>query len=100
MAAPPQPEEREGTAPPPEPVPAPADLVGDVPAVAEGTRPTKAERTEKEAEGDTALSFSEEQVAIGRRVEVEFADLGGGLALPRFRLADEPPEGEPWHFPG
>lgn len=41
---------------------------------------------------------SEDQVAIGKRVEVEFADLGGGLALPRFRLSDEPPEHEPWRF--
>lgn len=42
----------------------------------------------------------EENAAIGKRVAVEFADLGGGLALPRFRLADEPPESEPWRFPG
>jgi uncharacterized OB-fold protein len=42
----------------------------------------------------------EEHVAIGKRVEVEFADLGEGLALPRFRLTDEPPEGTPWHYPG
>ena len=42
----------------------------------------------------------EENVAIGKRVTVDFADLGGGLALPRFRLTDEPPEGEPWRFPG
>ena len=43
---------------------------------------------------------AEEDVAIGARVEVEFADLGDGLALPRFRLSDEPPEGELWRFPG
>ena len=43
---------------------------------------------------------SEEAVAIGLRVEVEFADLGDGLALPRFRLSDEQPEHEPWSFPG
>ena len=65
VAAPPQPGEREETAPPLEPTPAPADLVGDVPALADGTRPTKTERTEKQAEGDAALSLSEEQVAIG-----------------------------------
>ena len=39
-----------------------------------------------------------ERVAIGARVEVEFADLGDGLALPRFTLSDEPPEGELWRF--
>ena len=43
---------------------------------------------------------SQENVAIGLRVEVEFADLGDGLALPRFRLSDETPEHEPWSFPG
>lgn len=41
----------------------------------------------------------EARVAIGLRVEVEFANLGDGLALPRFRLSDEPPEHDPWHFP-
>ncbi|MEE8421975.1 MAG: OB-fold domain-containing protein [Dehalococcoidia bacterium] len=50
-----------------------------------------------DADGD---SVSEEAVAIGLRVEVEFADLGDGLALPRFRLTDEDPEHEPWSFPG
>ncbi len=43
---------------------------------------------------------SQENVAIGLRVEVEFADLGDGLALPRFRLSDEAPEHEPWSFAG
>ncbi len=42
----------------------------------------------------------QENVAIGLRVEVEFADLGDGLALPRFRLSAEAPEHEPWSFPG
>lgn len=42
----------------------------------------------------------EDHVAIGKRVAVEFADLGNGLALPRFRLSDEPPEHEPWSYPG
>lgn len=41
---------------------------------------------------------SEDAVAIGKRVEVTFADLGDGLALPRFRLSDEPPEHEPWRL--
>lgn len=43
---------------------------------------------------------AEDRVAIGKRVEVEFADLGGGLALPRFRLTDEPPESPLWRYPG
>ncbi|MEE8421287.1 MAG: OB-fold domain-containing protein [Dehalococcoidia bacterium] len=42
---------------------------------------------------------SEQNVAIGARVEAEFADLGDGLGLPRFRLSDEPPEHELWQFP-
>ena len=42
----------------------------------------------------------EERVAIGLRVEVEFADLGDGLALPRFRLSSEPPESPPWRYAG
>ena len=41
-----------------------------------------------------------ERVAIGARVEVEFADLGDGLGLPRFVLSDEPPEGELWRYEG
>ena len=43
---------------------------------------------------------SQESVAIGLRVEVEFADLGDGLELPRFRLSDEAPEHDPWSFAG
>jgi len=42
----------------------------------------------------------EERVAIGARVEVAFADLGDGLALPLFRLSDEPPEHALWRYPG
>jgi hypothetical protein len=33
-------------------------------------------------------------------VQVDFADLGDGLGLPRFRLADEPAEHPVWRFPG
>ena len=40
-----------------------------------------------------------EKVAINARVEVEFADLGDGLALPRFRLSDDVPEHELWRLP-
>jgi uncharacterized OB-fold protein len=42
----------------------------------------------------------QEELAIGARVEVEFADLGDGLALPRFRLAaEQPAEPELWRYP-
>ena len=40
----------------------------------------------------------EENLAIGKRVEVTMADLGDGWALPLFRLSDENPEREPWQF--
>ena len=33
----------------------------------------------------------EENVAIGKRVEVTFTELGDGWALPQFTLSDEPP---------
>jgi uncharacterized OB-fold protein len=49
-----------------------------------------------DAEGNPA---PEESCAIGVRVEVEFADLGDDLALPRFRLASEQPgAGEVWRY--
>ncbi len=41
----------------------------------------------------------EENVAIGRRVEVVFQDLENGLTLPQFRLSGEPPQGEVWRYP-
>jgi uncharacterized protein len=40
----------------------------------------------------------EERTGIGLRVEVDFADLGDGLGLPRFRLADEPAEHPVWQY--
>jgi uncharacterized protein len=43
---------------------------------------------------------AEEHAGIGLRVQVDFADLGDGLGLPRFRLADEPAEHPVWRFPG
>ena len=42
---------------------------------------------------------SEENVAIGKRVQVTFMDLEDGLTLPQFALSDEPPEGEVWRYP-
>lgn len=41
----------------------------------------------------------ESQVAIGRRVQVTFTDLADHLALPQFRLTDEPPQGRVWRLP-
>ena len=41
----------------------------------------------------------EERVAIGARVEVDFANLGDGLGLPRFRLSGEEANSEVWSFP-
>ena len=41
----------------------------------------------------------EENVAIGKRVDVMFVDLDCGLTLPQFRLVDEPPEGPVWRYP-
>ena len=42
----------------------------------------------------------EERVAIGSRVRVLFQELSPGFALPQFTLADEPPVGRVWRFPG
>jgi uncharacterized OB-fold protein len=41
----------------------------------------------------------EEQVAIGKRVEVVFQKLSEELTLPQFALSNEPPAGPVWHFP-
>ena len=41
----------------------------------------------------------EEQVAIGKRVEVVFQQLSEEFTLPQFALSHEPPEGPVWHFP-
>ena len=38
----------------------------------------------------------EENVAVGKRVEVAFVDLDSGLTLPQFRLSGEPPLGPVW----
>ncbi len=42
---------------------------------------------------------AEENVAIGSRVRVVFAEQEDGLALPQFTLTDDPPEGEVWRYP-
>ncbi|MCH7606853.1 MAG: hypothetical protein IH962_06830 [Chloroflexi bacterium] len=38
----------------------------------------------------------EENVAIGKRVEVVFFDGEDGFSLPQFRLSGEPPQGQVW----
>lgn len=43
---------------------------------------------------------TEQNVAIGKRVQVVFQDLADQLALPQFMLSDEPPTGPVWRFPG
>ena len=48
---------------------------------------------------DPTAAEDEEQVAIGKRVEVCFLDVDESMALPQFRLTDEPPEVEPWRAP-
>jgi hypothetical protein len=49
---------------------------------------------------DPTRPEDEAEVAIGRRVEVCFVDLSDDMALPQFRLSNEPPEYEPWRAPG
>ena len=40
----------------------------------------------------------EENVAIGKRVEVVFVDVSDEFTIPQFRLSDEPPPGPIWQF--
>ena len=42
----------------------------------------------------------EENVAIGKRVEITFLDLENGLSIPMWKLSDEAPRGEVWRYPG
>ena len=42
---------------------------------------------------------AEENVAIGKRVEVAFLDTNDGLSLPQFKLSNEAPQGEVWRYP-
>ena len=41
----------------------------------------------------------EENVAIGKRVEVTFTDTEEGFTLPQFKLSDEPAQGPVWRYP-
>lgn len=47
---------------------------------------------------DAGAAEKEENVGIGKRVEVTFFELGDGLGLPQFKLSDEPPAGSVWQF--
>src|SRR5262245_36324206 len=49
---------------------------------------------------DNAAPEAEENVAIGKRVEVVFLDVDENMALPQFVLSNEPPEVTPWRAPG
>ena len=40
----------------------------------------------------------EENVAIGKRVEIVFMDVAPDFSLPQFRLSSEPPHGPVWQF--
>ena len=42
---------------------------------------------------------AEDNVAIGKRVEVAFLDTEDGLSLPQFKLSDEAPKGQVWRYP-
>jgi hypothetical protein len=41
----------------------------------------------------------EANVAIGKRVEMVFQDIGEEFTLPQFKLSNEPPRGPVWQFP-
>lgn len=49
--------------------------------------------------GDDMEPEADENVAIGKRVEVVFLDTEDGLSLPQFKLSDEAPRGEVWRYP-
>jgi len=48
---------------------------------------------------DPTVPEAEDNVAIGKRVEVYFVNLDDSIAVPQFRLSDEPPEVTPWRAP-
>ena len=47
---------------------------------------------------DNLAPEREENIAIGKRVEVVFADQENGFTLPQFKLSGEPPEGPVWRY--
>ena len=42
---------------------------------------------------------AEENVAIGKRVDVVFQTINDEFTLPQFKLSNEPPQGPVWQFP-
>jgi uncharacterized OB-fold protein len=48
---------------------------------------------------DPSVAEDEENVAIGKRVDVCFLDVDETMALPQFCLSDEAPEVTPWRAP-
>ena len=49
---------------------------------------------------DPTAPEDEDNVAIGKRVEVCFLDIDDTMALPQFRLSADAPEVTPWQAPG
>ena len=47
---------------------------------------------------DDFTAEKEENVAIGKRVEVTFLDVSPEFSLPLFKLSREPPQGPVWQF--
>ena len=48
---------------------------------------------------DNMKPEAEENVAIGKRVEIAFLDTDDGLSLPQFKLSNEASQGEVWRYP-
>jgi uncharacterized OB-fold protein len=48
---------------------------------------------------DNFQAEAEENVAIGKRVQVIFQKINDEFTLPQFKLSGEPPEGPIWQFP-
>lgn len=48
---------------------------------------------------DNFQAEAEENVAIGKRVQVVFQKINDAFTLPQFKLSGEPPEGPTWQFP-
>jgi uncharacterized OB-fold protein len=48
---------------------------------------------------DQFQAEAEENVAIGKRVQVIFQKINDAFTLPQFKLSGEPPEGPIWQFP-
>ncbi len=47
---------------------------------------------------DSLQPEADDNVAIGKRVEVVFVDVSPEFTLPQFKLSKEPPSGPVWQF--